>query len=347
VTRFIGPDAGTRAVFLPSGAPATNKIGTVYSDAAGTVLADIRVYDGTATPGAAYPGSQVTTDPYGLLPLVWFPDGEVDRLWITVNGGPLVAIDADYNARLDQLGLRVADLEPGGNAAALKAVNRPTGVLAAALFRVILDHDPAIDEPDLFQFGRNLVDDNPDNDELALWLNELGYPRIQALVGRLWEHLQVILTRPGATGNMLRLERREANGTRTHLGGFNAAARLITSLYAWQSFTDFGANYSAATTNSFGGTPYPLAGKVVSDDTVRLRGGITVGGSATTNGDVMCVVPSTLRPTSPVILNATAAGAAGAIEVATNGNLVCRRSATASGSYLSLDGLTYTLTAGV
>jgi hypothetical protein len=90
-----------------------------------------------------------------------------------------------------------------------------------------------------------------------------------------------------------------------------------------------------------------LAGRIETDDVVRLRGGITVGGSSTSNGDVMCVVPAALRPASSVVLMATAAGAAGAVEIAPSGDCICRRSGTASGSYLSLDGLTYTLTAGV
>lgn len=108
VARLIGPDMGSRAVFLPNGRPAPGKTGVVYADQAGTVTADIAAYQpGNPTvPGAAIPGSIVTVDSAGLLPLVWFPDG-VDRLYVSVNGGPVVPIDADYNARLDSLAAKV------------------------------------------------------------------------------------------------------------------------------------------------------------------------------------------------------------------------------------------------
>ncbi|MEU5939410.1 SGNH/GDSL hydrolase family protein [Micromonospora sp. NPDC047548] len=75
----------------------------VYSDAAGTVLADIRAYDGSTAPGAAIGGSTVTLDAYGQLPVFWFPDSAVDRLWVRVGGGPAFPIDADNNGRLDSL----------------------------------------------------------------------------------------------------------------------------------------------------------------------------------------------------------------------------------------------------
>lgn len=102
MARLLGPDMGSRAVFLPTGAPAVGRIATFYTDATGTVLADIAAYQpgDPETPGAAIAGSQLAVDAYGLLPLLWFPDG-VDRIWVTVNGGPLVPIDADFNARID------------------------------------------------------------------------------------------------------------------------------------------------------------------------------------------------------------------------------------------------------
>lgn len=101
MARLLGPDMGSRVVFLPTGAPAAGRVGVVYSDAAGTLLADILTYDGTETPGAGIVGAALTVDAYGLLPQMWFPDG-VDRLYVRVNNGPLVPIDADNNRRLDQ-----------------------------------------------------------------------------------------------------------------------------------------------------------------------------------------------------------------------------------------------------
>jgi hypothetical protein len=115
VARLVGPDLAYRAVFLPSGAPATGRTGTVYANAAGTVLADILAFQPSApsTPGAAIAGSQVTCDTYGLLPQFWFPDG-LDQVYISVNGGPLVAVGASTDERFDGLAARVTLLESGG-----------------------------------------------------------------------------------------------------------------------------------------------------------------------------------------------------------------------------------------
>lgn len=95
---------GSRLVYLPAGTPGAGLAATVYADQAGTTLADIAEYQpGTpGVPGAAISGSQVSTDGNGLLPLFWFPNGS-DRLWVTVDGGPLTPIDADYNARIDAI----------------------------------------------------------------------------------------------------------------------------------------------------------------------------------------------------------------------------------------------------
>lgn len=103
MARLLGPDMGSRAAFLPTGAPAAGKAGTVYADPAGTTPADIAAYQpgNPGTPGLVISGSVVVLDDYGLLPLIWFPPGLVDRVWISVNGGPLVPIDADNNARAD------------------------------------------------------------------------------------------------------------------------------------------------------------------------------------------------------------------------------------------------------
>jgi hypothetical protein len=115
VARLVGPDLAYRAVFLPSGAPAAGRTGTVYANSAGTVLADILAFQPSAptTPGAAITGSRLTTDTYGLLPLFWFPDG-LDQVWVSVNGGPLVAVGASTDERFDDLTARVALLESGG-----------------------------------------------------------------------------------------------------------------------------------------------------------------------------------------------------------------------------------------
>ncbi|MEV5211324.1 SGNH/GDSL hydrolase family protein [Micromonospora sp. NPDC053740] len=102
MARLLGPDGGTRYAYLPSGAPAANANAVAYTDSAGTLLADIRTYDGSETPGAVILASQVTTDGNGQLQLFWFPDG-LDKLWVRVGDGPLFPVDADNNRRLDAL----------------------------------------------------------------------------------------------------------------------------------------------------------------------------------------------------------------------------------------------------
>lgn len=104
MARLPFPDTGSRLTLTPEGRPALSKTGTVYTDSAGTTLADI-VADSDGTPGAALAGSQVVTDAYGMLPIFWGPDTspQTDRLHISVNGGPIWPVDADYNARLDGL----------------------------------------------------------------------------------------------------------------------------------------------------------------------------------------------------------------------------------------------------
>lgn len=101
MARLLGPDAGSRYAYLPSGAPAAGLPAVVYSNSAGTVLADIQTYDGTETPAGTILGSAVTTDAAGQLPLFWFPDPLVDQVYVSVNGGPVFPVDADNNRRFD------------------------------------------------------------------------------------------------------------------------------------------------------------------------------------------------------------------------------------------------------
>lgn len=103
MARLLGPDMGSRASFLPSGAPAAGRTATVYTNSTASVLANIATYQpaNPTVPGSVIVGSQVITDSNGMLPLFWFPDGLVDQLYVSVNGGGLYPIDADNNARLD------------------------------------------------------------------------------------------------------------------------------------------------------------------------------------------------------------------------------------------------------
>lgn len=110
MARLIGPDANSRLVYTVVGprlAAATGATATVYADAAGTQFADIRAYDGTGAPGAAIASSELTVDGNSLLPRFWFPDG-IDVVYVKVGAGPITAVNADYDARLDQLAANTA-----------------------------------------------------------------------------------------------------------------------------------------------------------------------------------------------------------------------------------------------
>jgi hypothetical protein len=104
MARLLGPDANSRLVYALVGgslASTAGKTATIYSDAAGTLLADIATYDGTQTPGAVITGSVLTVDSTSQLPLFWFPASGADTLYAKVAGGPVTKINADYDARID------------------------------------------------------------------------------------------------------------------------------------------------------------------------------------------------------------------------------------------------------
>jgi hypothetical protein len=113
VTRLLGPDANSRFVYVIVNGTlrsAASLTAIVYSAAAGSTLADIATYDGTTTPGASISGSTLTVDVDSLLPRFWFPDG-VDIVYVSVNGGTRVAVNADYDARLDTVSITAAAAE--------------------------------------------------------------------------------------------------------------------------------------------------------------------------------------------------------------------------------------------
>jgi lysophospholipase L1-like esterase len=108
VARLLGPDANARFVYTSVGGTLRSAAGltaTVYSTAVGNLLADIATYDGTNTPGATISGSTLTVDSDSFLPRFWFPD-TVDTVYVSVNGGTRVALNADYDARLDAIDAR-------------------------------------------------------------------------------------------------------------------------------------------------------------------------------------------------------------------------------------------------
>ena len=93
MARLIGPDDGSRLAY---GMDVNNRLtsaaglpAVVYSDEAGTLLADILTYPG----GIAVPDSELTVAATSLLPLFQFPDG-ADVVYVSVNGGPVTAVYA-------------------------------------------------------------------------------------------------------------------------------------------------------------------------------------------------------------------------------------------------------------
>lgn len=76
---------------------AVGRVATIYSDAAGTVLADILNEDGSANPT-----STLTVDAYSRLPLFQGPVDGTDRLYGRIGTGPVVPLYARVDDRLDE-----------------------------------------------------------------------------------------------------------------------------------------------------------------------------------------------------------------------------------------------------
>lgn len=130
MARLLFPDEGSRLAYRVRGSDlraVANSTATLYTDAAGTILADVRSYDGTLTPGPVIPGAVVTVDSYSRLPLFWGPDA-VDTLYAVIYGGPPAPVTARFDERIDALQTQVATLEssstPGGQRIALMGDSR-------------------------------------------------------------------------------------------------------------------------------------------------------------------------------------------------------------------------------
>lgn len=108
MARLLYADPGSHLVYQLAGRSvrsAAGMVGTLYEDAAGTVLADIAEFDplNPGTPGPVIPSSQLTVNSNSLLPWFWGPAAGTDTLYVTVNGGPLTSINAYYDPRIDDL----------------------------------------------------------------------------------------------------------------------------------------------------------------------------------------------------------------------------------------------------
>lgn len=116
------PDSGSRLVLYKSGAAAINARGYLYADE--TLTEPAEAYrDDDGAPGDRIAEDEdgrvsVRLDAYGRQPDFWGPEDGTDRLWMVV-GGVASIVDADYNARTDDLEGRVSDVESGGASDAL------------------------------------------------------------------------------------------------------------------------------------------------------------------------------------------------------------------------------------
>lgn len=126
------PDSGSRQVQYANGDQAVNQVGTLYADAALTVLAEI-YSDNAGAVGALIPTATITTDAYGRQPDYWGPAAGTDHLWIVVNGGPPSRVDAAYGPRINAATTAAAGAETpsGAQAKATAAQVAATGAAAA------------------------------------------------------------------------------------------------------------------------------------------------------------------------------------------------------------------------
>lgn len=138
MARLLYADPGSHLVYQLAGRSvrsAAGMVATLYSDAAGTTLADIAAYDPLTpnTPGAVIGSSQLTVNSDSLLPWFWGPASGLDTLYVTVNGGPLTSINAYYDPRIDALeagSMPAFVVEPGDDVqAAIDAANAAGGGL--------------------------------------------------------------------------------------------------------------------------------------------------------------------------------------------------------------------------
>ncbi|HEY9417125.1 MAG TPA: hypothetical protein VIQ30_20395 [Pseudonocardia sp.] len=130
MARLTGPDESVRTVYLPDGrARAQGMSVPLYADEALTTPADVQTTDGDTITGTP---PTVTVDAYSRIPLFLYPDGDVDVVYTSINGGPAVALYASTDDRLDaaEVGLDAADARLGTVEASLPQIPADRGYLA-------------------------------------------------------------------------------------------------------------------------------------------------------------------------------------------------------------------------
>lgn len=120
MARLTFPDEGSRLVYRSAGRNKAmlNAGGgsvEVFTDAAGTTAADIQ-----STLGAMIAGGQLSVDNHSRIPLFLGPDG-VDTVYVSVDGGPVVAVYARMDDRIDALEVGLPAAAGAAQAAAVAA----------------------------------------------------------------------------------------------------------------------------------------------------------------------------------------------------------------------------------
>lgn len=138
--RRVFPDNADKLAYRP-GVSLGGAIGakvTIYADANGTALADIRSYPDVS----AVSGSQLTVDGNSQLPLFYGPDDQSDTLYARIEGGSIVPIYARVDDRVDNLLIEPVNVVSASGA----AVTLPD-VTINTLHRITLTANCAITLP--------------------------------------------------------------------------------------------------------------------------------------------------------------------------------------------------------
>jgi hypothetical protein len=132
MARLIFPDEGSRTVqAVDASGRFVSVKGTsflVFTDAAGTVLADLRDAAGAVLPTA----STLTLDPYSRIPLFQGPSDGTDTLYVSINSGPITPVYARQDDRIDALNTTVAGLPSSASVTAAVAAEATARAAADA-----------------------------------------------------------------------------------------------------------------------------------------------------------------------------------------------------------------------
>ena len=97
------PSDGSRYVIRANGDRAKSATAEYFMEGpAGQWLPlEMYAYDGTDTPGALISPSSLLLDSYGGQVDFWGPADGRTRVWMSVDGGPMVPVEANHRHRLD------------------------------------------------------------------------------------------------------------------------------------------------------------------------------------------------------------------------------------------------------